>query len=111
MKDSKRLDLMGRGLAWENVTKAKTNSAGHALLEIAPRIAAMEDKNERLRAALTALDERLKECANIPASAADAYDTFYREMVMEALGPNVEHDRRPQGVRVDGPVGPLEEET
>ena len=49
MQDSKRLELMGKGLAWENVTKAKTNSAGHALLEIAPRIAAMEDESERLR--------------------------------------------------------------
>ena len=50
MQDSKRLELMGKGLAWENVTKAKTNSAGHALLEIAPRVSVMEDEIERLRA-------------------------------------------------------------
>ncbi len=49
MQDSKRLELMGKGLAWENVTKAKTNSAGHALLEIAPRVGAMEEENEQLR--------------------------------------------------------------
>ena len=37
------------------------------------------------------------------------------EMVWDAIEarmtPNVEHNRRPQGVRVDGPVGPLAEET
>lgn len=43
MKDSERLNLIGRGLAWENVTKAKTNSAGKALLEIAPRVEALEN--------------------------------------------------------------------
>ena len=53
MQDSKRLELMGKGLAWENVTKAKTNSAGHALLEIAPRVAAMEIEVDRLRILLS----------------------------------------------------------
>lgn len=52
------------------------------------RIEDDEREIERLRAALTALDVRLKECADIPATAADAYDTFYREMVADALGSN-----------------------
>lgn len=47
--DSAWLESIGKGLAWENVTKAKTNSAGRALLEIAPRIKAMEEENKRLR--------------------------------------------------------------
>lgn len=51
-------------------------------------VARAVDAQMTLRAALTALDERLKECANIPASAADAYDDFYRDMVADALGPN-----------------------
>ena len=29
------LELMGKGLAYENVTKAKTQSAGHELMRIA----------------------------------------------------------------------------
>lgn len=35
--------------------------------------------------ALRELDKRLKECAETPASAADAYDSFYRGMVADAL--------------------------
>lgn len=31
----KTLDLIGKGLAYENVTKAKTQSAGHELMRIA----------------------------------------------------------------------------
>lgn len=49
MEDSARIDLIGRGLVWENVTKAKTNSAGNALLEIAPRIAKLEKDMAKLR--------------------------------------------------------------
>lgn len=30
--------------------------------------------------------------------------------IVEITTPNVEHNRRPQGVRVDGPVGPLAKE-
>jgi len=61
MEDSVRIDLIGRGLAWENVTKAKTNSAGNALLEIAPRVAAMEAEVRRLKAvALHAHDQFLR---------------------------------------------------
>ena len=32
------LELMGKGLAYENVTKAKTQSAGRALMEIARKL-------------------------------------------------------------------------
>ena len=47
-------------------------------------------KANELRFVLLALDERLKECSSIPASAADAYDSYYRDMVAEALKtPNV----------------------
>ena len=49
MKDSEKLTLIGKGLAYENVTKAKTNSAGNALLEIAPRVAALEKGMAKLR--------------------------------------------------------------
>ena len=35
--------------------------------------------------ALRELDKRLRECSAIPASAADAYDSFYRDMVLAAL--------------------------
>ena len=35
--------------------------------------------------ALRELDKRLRECSAIPASAADAYDSFYRDMVSKAL--------------------------
>ena len=42
MKDSEKIKLIGSGLAYENVTKAKTNSAGHTLLEIAPRVEKLE---------------------------------------------------------------------
>ena len=44
MKDSARLTLIGKGLAYENVTKAKTNSAGNVLLEIAPRVEELENR-------------------------------------------------------------------
>ena len=50
MKDSEILKLIGTGLAFENVTKAKTNSAGRTLLEVAVRVAEIEDKVKRLRA-------------------------------------------------------------
>jgi hypothetical protein len=42
MLDSEILELIGKGLAFENVTKAKTRSAGETLLKLAPRIAEME---------------------------------------------------------------------
>ena len=35
---------------------------------------------------------------------------WVRGKIDRAKEPNVEHNRRPQGVRVDGPVGPLGEE-
>ena len=34
----KTLELIGKGLAYENVTKAKTQSAGNALMEIARKL-------------------------------------------------------------------------
>ena len=49
MKDSEKLNLIGKGLAYENATKAKTNSAGHALLEIAPRVEELENRMATLR--------------------------------------------------------------
>lgn len=38
-----------------------------------------------LLAALVAINERLTECAAIPASAADAYDSYFRELVRAAI--------------------------
>lgn len=49
MKDSEKLNLIGKSLAYENTTKAKTNSAGHALLEIAPRVEELENRMAALR--------------------------------------------------------------
>jgi len=49
MRDSERLTLIGKGLVYENVTKAKTNSAGNALLEIAPRVEELENRIAVLR--------------------------------------------------------------
>jgi hypothetical protein len=37
------LELMGKGLAYENVTKAKTQSAGRALMEIARKLRGVEE--------------------------------------------------------------------
>jgi hypothetical protein len=37
------LELMGKGLAYENVTKAKTQSAGRALMEIARKLRGGEE--------------------------------------------------------------------
>lgn len=49
MKDSEKLNLIGKSLAYENTTKVKTNSAGHALLEIAPRVEYLENRMAALR--------------------------------------------------------------
>lgn len=38
-----------------------------------------------LLATLVAIDERLTECAAIPASAADAYDSDFQELVRDAI--------------------------
>ena len=45
---------------------------------------------EKLRGVLRDLDVRLRECSNISASAEDAYDSYYQDMVAEALTPNAE---------------------
>lgn len=43
---------------------------------------------ERLRVVLKDLDARFRECSNIQASAEEAYDSYYRDMVAEILMPN-----------------------
>lgn len=39
-----------------------------------------------LREALVALDERFRECFGHPITAEEAYDSFYQDIVREALG-------------------------
>ena len=46
---------------------------------------ARAEKAQRVRDALEALDARLRECLKAPISAAEAYDSFYQEMVADAL--------------------------
>ena len=46
---------------------------------------ARAEKAQRVREALGALDARLRECLKAPISAAEAYDSFYQEMVADAL--------------------------
>lgn len=83
MQDSKRLELMGKVLAWENVTKAKTNSAGHALLEIAPRVEAMESELARMRHRIECLRGGLKSAAGW---LLDADDLDGHEKCLEMAG-------------------------
>ena len=98
MQDSKRLELIGKGLAWENVTKAKTNSAGHALLEIAPRVEAMESELARMRDRIECLRGGLKSAAGW---LLDAGDIAGHEKCLEMagdmeppiMGSNVQGDR------------------
>lgn len=42
-RQSKWLMLIGKGLAYENVTKAKTTSAGRSLMEISPKVKDIEN--------------------------------------------------------------------
>ena len=46
---------------------------------------AKDEHIDTLRGALREIDARLKKCAAIPASAHEAYDTYYRGIVEEAL--------------------------
>ena len=42
MKDSVRINLIGKGVAYEKSTKGQVNSAGDALLGITDRVASLE---------------------------------------------------------------------
>lgn len=44
MKLSREIELIGKGLAYENVTKAKTQSAGRELLRLVASIEMLENK-------------------------------------------------------------------
>lgn len=51
------------------------------------RFAALVASAERnqSRAALAAIDARLRECMNIPATVEDAYDSYYQAIVADAI--------------------------
>jgi len=45
----------------------------------------MKDLIELARQTVQFLDERLRNCSKLPVTAAEAYDSFYQEMVSDAL--------------------------
>jgi len=45
----------------------------------------LERSNAELLAALELIDKRLRECASMPISAAEAYDSFYQSEISNAI--------------------------
>lgn len=50
-----------------------------------PVVAALLTERDELLTALRVIDERLTECSKIPASAAEAYDSYFQDLVRAAI--------------------------
>ena len=71
-------------LLWRQPSKSKPTNPPHQPQPAGPS-RPQAQQLEDVRAALIELDQRLRRCAEFSISAAEAYDSYYKEMVAQAL--------------------------